>query len=154
MYTDAKKEELFTAIGIATYAHEGQWYGDLPYIHHPLGVMEKVKSDIDAMIVAVLHDVIEDSEYDAEALIGLGICDRNVRAVEALTRDDSVSYEMYIDGIAALKGDLGKLVREVKLADLNFNLSGIVMGSGHKEHLDGRYSAAISTLMKVDANGV
>lgn len=55
---------LKTAIQIATKAHEGQTdKAGLPYITHPTRVMEQVKHlGADYAIVAILHDVVEDSD--------------------------------------------------------------------------------------------
>lgn len=56
------------AISIALEAHKGQTdKGGQAYILHPLAVMNRVKS-IEEKIVAVLHDVVEDSNITFEML--------------------------------------------------------------------------------------
>ncbi|PSB29764.1 HD domain-containing protein [Chlorogloea sp. CCALA 695] len=67
--------DLTKAISIATSAHKNQVdKGGKPYIEHPLRVMKQMMSDA-ARIVAVLHDVIEDSDYSLDDLVtaGLGV---------------------------------------------------------------------------------
>ncbi len=113
---------LERAIEIAANAHSGQVdkAGEL-YILHPLRVMLSVSSP-DERIVAVLHDVIEDSEITAKDLHAEGFSNRIVEAVVTLSKSAGQSYEQYIEGVAR-----NPLARVVKLADLedNSNLSRI-----------------------------
>jgi (p)ppGpp synthase/HD superfamily hydrolase len=119
---------LQKAIEIATRAHAGQSQkhsaGD-PYITHPLAVMQMVSS-MDARIVAVLHDVIEDTSVTAKDLRDAGFSERIVRAVEILTRR---AEESYADSILRCTSD--PLALEVKLADQehNFLLSRVIIGA-------------------------
>jgi guanosine-3',5'-bis(diphosphate) 3'-pyrophosphohydrolase len=58
---------LERAIEIAAAAHAGQTdKGGEPYILHPLRVMFRMHS-VEEKIVAVLHDVVEDSNWSFEA---------------------------------------------------------------------------------------
>lgn len=59
-----KGHMLNTAIRIATQAHDGQYdRGGMPYILHPLKVMHYTKAtDEEILCIAVLHDVVEDSD--------------------------------------------------------------------------------------------
>jgi len=107
---------LERAIKIATTAHTGQVdKADEPYILHPLRVMLTVSTP-DERVVAVLHDVIEDSEISAEDLLADGFSTRIVEAVVALSKSRDQSYDQYIEGVA-----LNPLARTVKLADLEDN---------------------------------
>lgn len=113
---------LETAIMIATKAHAGQLdKGGQPYILHPLSVMMRVDR-IEEKIVALLHDVIEDSDVTMDQLKGYGFSAEIVTAVDALTHQPEESYENYIERIAK-----NRLATTVKLADLkeNMNLSRI-----------------------------
>ena len=66
---------LESAIATAAKAHEGQTdKAGKPYILHPLRVMLNVKGCIPEQCAAVLHDVIEDTDITAEALLELGFC--------------------------------------------------------------------------------
>jgi (p)ppGpp synthase/HD superfamily hydrolase len=111
---------LEEAILFAADAHTGQVRDNgEPFILHPIRVMCAVDT-IEAKIVAVLHDVIEDTYVTYESLLlTLGI-DQNSNIAYALaliTRKPRVSYNVYISDI--LNSDLSTTV---KLADLKDNL--------------------------------
>lgn len=109
---------LERAIALAVAAHAGQRdrYGR-PYILHPLHLMSQMRTD-EERIVAVLHDVVEDSDTTLADLIAAGFYPAIVDAVGLLTHDKSAdSYEAYV---ARLKAD--PLARRVKLADLRHNM--------------------------------
>ena len=135
---------LQTAIEIAVRAHAGQFQKcptDEPYITHPLGVMNRVEGS-DAKIVAVLHDVIEDTQVTSKDLVAAGFSAGVIRAVEHLTRGKEETYADFI-----LRCATDPLALKVKLADLehNFNLPRSLICA---ENVDrdirrlGRYAAA------------
>jgi (p)ppGpp synthase/HD superfamily hydrolase len=104
------------ALQIAARAHEGQQEKDgQAYIMHPLRVMSAVEGE-EAKIVAVLHDVIEDSPITAEDLRREGFGEAIVAAVEQLTHRKDDSYAEYV---IRCKGN--DIARRVKLADLEDN---------------------------------
>ena len=104
------------ALQIAARAHEGQKDKDgLPYILHPLRVMNAVE-DEPAQIVAVLHDVIEDTSVTAEDLRREGFDEAVLAAVECVTHRKDESYADYV---VRCKGN--EIARRVKLADLEDN---------------------------------
>lgn len=112
------KNMLGRAIEIAASAHAGQLdKGGNPYILHPLWVMDKVRHlGEDYMIAAVLHDVVEDSDWTLEMLEKEGF-NINVRvALYALTHSKDLDYDTYIKNIA-----LNPIAKEVKLRDLEHN---------------------------------
>ncbi len=91
---------LGRAIKIAVEAHDGQYdKSGKPYILHPLHLMDQVLFDVELAIIAVLHDVVEDSYYSMNDLALVGFSGRVLGALELLTHNDGVSYEDYIDGI-------------------------------------------------------
>lgn len=106
------------ALRIALEAHEGQTdkAGD-PYILHPLRVMQNVKGT-DTKIVALLHDVIEDSVVTAQYLLESGFPAHIVRSVETLTKTEGMDYGAYLAEVVK-----DPVAREVKLADLHDNLA-------------------------------
>lgn len=103
-----RKESLGTlndAIAIAALAHKGQSdkAGD-PYILHPLRMMMRMV-DEDARIVAVLHDVVEDSsnedKWDSERLRMTGFSEAVIEAVDCVTKRNGESYEDFVDRAAS-----------------------------------------------------
>ena len=105
---------LERAIALATQAHAGQVdNGGSAYIQHPLRVMEKVETP-EQRIVAVLHDVLEETPLTAVDLARAGF---NLRVISALLSLKQRNDEHYDAFVARLGND--PLAREVKLADLS-----------------------------------
>jgi (p)ppGpp synthase/HD superfamily hydrolase len=111
---------LEDAIVLAAHWHRGQIYPSLrgePFILHPLRVMLQLESDVER-IVAVLHDVIEDTACTVGDLRALGYSEQVIAAVDRLTHRDGDTYDTYVERI---KDE--PLARQVKLADLTDNLA-------------------------------
>lgn len=86
-------EQLAKAISIATIAHEGQYdKAGKPYILHPLHLMNQLMFDVQLATIAVLHDVVEDSDYTFDDLEGAGFSIRVLSALILLTHDESEDY--------------------------------------------------------------
>jgi (p)ppGpp synthase/HD superfamily hydrolase len=103
------------ALEIATRAHKNQVdKAGAAYILHPMAVAEKVSGE-DEKVVALLHDVIEDTDIN-EASLRILFGDKIADAVLALTRK---SGETYMDFIARAKAN--PLARKVKIADIEHN---------------------------------
>lgn len=101
---------------IAQEAHEGQFdKAGKPYIEHPRFVAACVSGKYEKA-AALLHDVIEDSDFMLEDLRRRGIPDEVLSAVELLTKKKSESYEEYI-----LQIKENPIARAVKIADLKHN---------------------------------
>src|SRR5205823_8876269 len=84
------------ALQIAAQAHEGQKDKEgLPYILHPLRAMLRVQGE-EAQIVAVLHDVIEDTSVTADDLLRAGFGEEVVAAVLCVTHRKDESYADYV----------------------------------------------------------
>ncbi|MDV9034359.1 GTP pyrophosphokinase [Pseudomonas sp. RAC1] len=114
---------LERAILLATRAHAGQLdKGGADYILHPLRVMARVSTP-EQRIVAVLHDVLEDTSVTLSDLAREGFSLKILAALLALSRRENERYE---DFVVRLGSD--PLAREVKLADLadNSDLSRLV----------------------------
>jgi (p)ppGpp synthase/HD superfamily hydrolase len=74
------------ALQIAAKAHEGQRDKEgQPYVLHPLRVMMTVEGE-GAQIVAVLHDVVEDTSVTLDDLRQAGFSEGVLAAVECVTR--------------------------------------------------------------------
>jgi (p)ppGpp synthase/HD superfamily hydrolase len=134
---------LERAIAIALEAHAGQRdkAGD-PYILHPLRVMLGVTTS-DERVVAVLHDVVEDSTWTLDDLREEGFIEEIVQAVDALSHREGESYDDFVRRSGACP-----LARRVKFADLedNMNLSRIC-GPTEGDHTRvERYRRALSIL--------
>jgi (p)ppGpp synthase/HD superfamily hydrolase len=112
---------LAKAIQIAAEAHLNQTdKGGKPYILHPLWVMNAVRHlGEDYMIVAVLHDVVEDSDNPTETyynLVKKGFNQNVMYALSLLTHNSDVPYDDYIKAIAT-----DSIAKAVKLRDLEHN---------------------------------
>jgi hypothetical protein len=104
------------AIMFAFDAHRGQYdKSGLPYITHPIHLAESMESE-DECVVALLHDVLEDTDITIEDLTRIGISNRQIAALKLLCHDDSVPYLEYVQ---AIRPD--PIARTVKLADLQHN---------------------------------
>ncbi len=108
---------LADALLLAVDTHQGQCDKyDHPYILHPLRVMAQVETETEKM-VAILHDVIEDSEMSVGDLAKAGYPPTVVTAVDHLTKRAGETYEQYIQRVR-----LHPLARRVKMADLLDNM--------------------------------
>ncbi len=103
---------LRDAITMAMLAHDGQTdKAGAPYIFHPIRVASTFSDEI-LQVIAVLHDIVEDTE------ITLAVLDARfprsvVNAIEALTRRDDETYKEFIDRVARNPN-----ARLVKIADV------------------------------------
>ena len=105
------------AIMIASIAHSGQKdKAGKPYILHPLRVMFSVETE-EQKIVAVLHDVIEDTYIQAQHLREHGFSEDIINAIESVTKKEG---ESRMD--AAKRTKLNIIGTVVKLADLKDNM--------------------------------
>lgn len=112
IYTPVTK----AALRLAFEAHAGQLdRSGIPYVNHPLHLAEQMETE-DETVVALLHDVMEDTPYTMADLQAIGISAAAQEALLLLTHDDAVPY---LDYVAALKDN--PLAVKVKLADLRHN---------------------------------
>ncbi len=108
------------ALAVALEAHRGQLYPapvPEPFILHPLRVMLGVRSE-SARIVAVLHDVVEDSPITLDDLSRKGFDAWVVDAVDCVSQRDGEPYPDYIGRVAT-----NRIACEVKLSDVADNLA-------------------------------
>tara|TARA_B100000446_G_scaffold114671_1_gene106987 strand:- start:346 stop:765 length:420 start_codon:yes stop_codon:yes gene_type:complete len=111
---------LERAIAIAAEAHAGQKdRAGAPYILHPIRLMIQMDSE-NAMMAAVLHDVVENSVWTLDDLRKEGFSNEVLNAVDSLTHRDKEG-EDYWDYIQRAKSD--PIAIKVKLADLEDNLN-------------------------------
>lgn len=113
-----KGELLGKVLVLATNAHAGQFdRGGKPYILHPLKVMHYLKTDDEELqCIALLHDVIEDTDTSWNDLEAIGCTERVIAAVKALTKMPGQTYTEYKQVVFANEDAM-----RVKLCDLRHN---------------------------------
>lgn len=144
MNLEVKQGTLERAIEIAARTHAGQLdKGGAPYILHPLRVMLRVAPGAQ-QIVAVLHDVVEDSAVTFEDLEREGFSAEVISGLRAVTKIEGESYEDFVARAA-----LDPVGKAVKLADLteNSDLSRIAEPSQKDLERVAKYGRAIQYLM-------
>jgi (p)ppGpp synthase/HD superfamily hydrolase len=108
---------LGKAIAIAAQAHQDQYdKAGAPYILHPLRMMLRMSSETE-MMVAILHDVVEDTDWTPDQLRQAGFLEEIVQAVECLTHRDRETYDEFIARVRT-----NAIASKVKLADLEDNM--------------------------------
>lgn len=112
IYTPQTKK----AMRLCFEAHKDQVdKAGLPYVFHPFHLAEQMP-DEETTTAALLHDVLEDSEYTLEDLTRMSFSQPVLDALALLTHDESIPY---LDYVAKLKDN--PVARAVKLADLRHN---------------------------------
>lgn len=116
-YEESPLASIDDALRIAVRVHAGAVdKAGQPYILHPLRVMLRLSTETER-VVAVLHDVVEDSDVTLDDLRREGFSDEVIDAVDHVTRREGETYETFIERIAP-----HPLARRVKLADLEDNM--------------------------------
>lgn len=134
---------LERAIAIAAEAHAGVVdKAGAPYILHPLRVMLNVTT-LEERMVAVLHDVVEDTQWAFDALRGEGFSETVIAGIDAVTRRGSEDYETFV-----LRAAANPIGRRVKLADLtdNMDLSRISHPTEKDMQRIEKYRRAVATI--------
>ena len=104
------------AMKLCFEAHKDQTdKSGMPYVFHPFHLAEQMETE-ETTIVALLHDVVEDTDYTLEDLAGMGFGESVIEALSLLTHDDEVEY---MDYVRAIKEN--PIATAVKLADLRHN---------------------------------
>lgn len=135
--------KLELAIEIALAAHKGQTdKAGMPYILHPLRLMLQMKTE-EEMIVAVLHDVVEDGDPTIDDLRAKGFSHEIIDAIVCITKLDGEHYDDYIQRIK-----INSLASRVKIADLKDNMDLGRLISPQQQDLDRveKYKKALGIL--------
>ena len=112
IYTENTKK----ALKLCFEAHKEQKdKSGLPYVFHPFHLAEQME-DEESTVVALLHDVAEDTDYTLEDIAAMGFSRNVMEALALLTHDEAVPYMEYVK---TLRNNL--IARRVKLADLRHN---------------------------------
>lgn len=142
IYTKLTRE----AMKVAYSAHHGQTdKAGVPYIFHPAHVAESMTDEV-LTCVALLHDVVEDTDVTLEDLVQK-FPPEVIEPLRLLTRQRGIDY---LDYVRAIKTN--PIATKVKLADLAHNadvsrISGCTDVLPEKiEHLQARYAQARAIL--------
>ncbi|MEM7473625.1 MAG: GTP pyrophosphokinase [Planctomycetota bacterium] len=88
-----------------------------PYILHCLRVMQGVQGE-EAQMVALMHDLIEDTDVTLEDLKSLGFSPAVLKGLDLITHKAEASYADYIQCL-----EPNELARAAKISDLEDNYS-------------------------------
>lgn len=112
IYTEMTKK----ALKLCFEAHKDQTdKSGMPYVFHPFHLAENMTDEY-TTTVALLHDVVEDTDYTLSDLKDIGFPEKVTDALALLTHDKSVPYMEYVEKIKQ-----NPVARAVKLADLAHN---------------------------------
>ena len=109
IYTENTKK----ALKLCFEAHKEQVdKSGMPYVFHPFHLAEQMK-DEDTTIVALLHDLIEDTQYTLDDLKAMGFSKNVIEAIAAMTHGKDLSYMEYIENIK--QDPIASVVKKVDL---------------------------------------
>ncbi len=112
IYTDLTKK----AMKLCFAAHKDQVdKSGIPYVFHPFHLAEQMTDEL-TTVAALLHDVVEDTDYTINDLQQMGFPQAVLDALTLLTHNDA---EGYLDYVKRIKDN--PIARAVKLADLRHN---------------------------------
>lgn len=142
IYTALTKQ----ALKLCFEAHRDQIdKSGMPYVFHPFHLAEQMDTE-ESTIVALLHDIVEDTDYTLQDLKALGFPSNVIDALALMTHDPKVPYMEYVKSISA-----NPLATKVKLADLRHNSDLSRLNSVDETALSRvkKYAAAIELLESV-----
>ena len=112
IYTPLTKK----ALKISFNAHKDQVdKSGMPYVYHPFHLAEQMNDEY-STCVALLHDVVEDTDISLDDLTSEGFPAEVIDALTLMTHDDKVPYMDYVRKIKT-----NPIATKVKLADLEHN---------------------------------
>lgn len=140
IYTEMTKK----ALRLSFDAHKEQIdKSGTPYVYHPFHLAEQMDSEI-AVTVALLHDVVEDTNYTIDDIIAMGFPKSVTDALALMTHDKTVPYMDYVANIKS-----NPIAKAVKLADLRHNSDISRLDTVDEKTIERlkKYAAAIELLM-------
>ena len=112
IYTELTKK----ALKLCFEAHKNQYdKSDMPYVFHPFHLAEQMTTE-ETTVVALLHDLVEDTDYTIKDLTEIGFPKAITDAIQLMTHGEGVDYFAYV---AAIKEN--PIAKAVKIADLTHN---------------------------------
>jgi (p)ppGpp synthase/HD superfamily hydrolase len=142
IYTALTKQ----ALKLCFEAHRDQTdKSGMPYVFHPFHLAEQMDTE-ESTTVALLHDIVEDTDYTLEDLKAMGFPNNVIDALALMTHDPRVPYMEYVKAISE-----NPLATKVKLADLRHNSDLSRLDSVDEKALSRvkKYAAAIELLESV-----
>lgn len=133
------------AHNLANLHHKGQMYGDKPYIYHLNAVVQSIERkwgthNKDLLAIAVLHDILEDTDCTEQELIDV-VGKDITKCVVALTKRDGEDYDKYIYRVKEFHYS-----KEVKIHDTLCNLTESIMADS--AYRVKKYSNQLNLLVK------
>lgn len=141
IYTKLTKK----ALKLSFEAHKEQIdKSGMPYVYHPFHLAEQMQDEY-TTVVALLHDIVEDTDYTLSDLSSMGFNDDIVSAIALMTHNVSVPYMDYVARIAK-----NPIAKAVKLTDLQHNSDLTRFDTVTQKDLDRveKYKKAIELLSK------
>ncbi len=142
IYTENTKK----AMKIMFDAHKEQVdKGGVPYVFHPWHVAEQMMDEA-STIVALLHDVVEDTDMTIEDMKSYDFDSEIIDALATMTHPQGVDYYEYIKNVAQ-----NELATKVKIEDLKHNLddSRLEVITDKINHKRDQYKASLNFLRSV-----
>jgi (p)ppGpp synthase/HD superfamily hydrolase len=87
----------------------------LPYVFHPFHLAEQMDDEL-STVCALLHDVVEDTEYSLDDLAKMGFPQEALDVLALLTHSSDTPYMDYVKNLSH-----NTTAKKVKLADLAHN---------------------------------
>jgi hypothetical protein len=110
-----------------------------PYIEHPIRVMDAMGTDVER-IIAVLHDVLEDTPVTVDELHTRGCPPQVVEAVEILTKRLGEDYDAFIQRIRDSRNELALRVKISDIADNTDEKRLALLDPAEAQRLRSKYS--------------
>lgn len=115
IYTKLTKKAMI----LAFEKHKNQLdKSNIPYMYHIFNVAKDMDDEV-TTCVALLHDIIEDTDITLNDLSNLGFYEEIIEAIKCMSHPSHLSEEEYLNYIKEIKDN--KIARKVKLADLKHN---------------------------------
>ncbi|MDD9900845.1 MAG: hypothetical protein OXT65_07695 [Alphaproteobacteria bacterium] len=147
---DADFNKALVILGSSLYEKK-LWNGD-DYGHHPVHVSMTKTDSSTKMIIGLLHDVVEDSDWTIQDLRDVGFSERVVNGVDAMTRREGEAYFSFIARCSLNSDGI-----DCKIKDLQHNMDmsrgGPVLGQDNLMRLN-KYHVSLSYLIAVKKGDV
>ena len=140
--------DMREAMAIAVAAHAGQTRFDgsdyYQHCHRVMGTVQAQGHSELTAIVAIMHDVVEDSSFTM-ADLGKKFSNEIINPLDLLTKREGEDYELYIQRLA-----VNERARAVKRADLfdNMDLTGLANPSRKRIENIEKYARSLTFLAR------